>query len=112
MGPEESHHVLAALIAGLESHRLGHAVDVAWLNDYGPGTFFPEIFQSSVPDIQPALRVMLDGPRVIRDAEGHVTILGLADILEVTKRRDVHSMNPEMVELAVRSWVPAVRSSR
>ena len=29
MGPEESHHVLAALIAGLESHRLGHPVDVA-----------------------------------------------------------------------------------
>lgn len=28
MGPEESLHVLTALVAALESHRLGHAVDV------------------------------------------------------------------------------------
>ena len=24
-------------------------------DDYGPGTFFPEVFQNGVPDIQPAL---------------------------------------------------------
>ena len=28
MGPAASHHVLTALLAALESHRLGHAVDV------------------------------------------------------------------------------------
>ena len=36
----------------------------------------------------------------MRDGDDHVTILHLDDVLEVTKRRDVHSMDPEMVELA------------
>jgi cytochrome P450 len=64
------------------------------------GTFFPEVFQNGVPDIQPALRALVDERRVVRDEEHHVTILHLEDVLEVTKRRDVHSMDPEMVELA------------
>jgi hypothetical protein len=57
------------------------------------------VFQNGVPDIQPALRALLDGPRVVRD-DGKVAILHLDDILEVTKRRDVHSMDPELVALA------------
>jgi cytochrome P450 len=69
-------------------------------DDFGPGTFFPEVFQNGVPDIQPALRQLLAGPRVVRDADGHVSVLHLDDVLEVTKRRDVHSMSPELVELA------------
>ena len=70
-------------------------------DEYGPGTFFPEVFQNGVPDIQPALLDLLTGgPRVRRDEEGHVTIFRLDDVLEVTKRRDVHSMNPELIELA------------
>ena len=69
-------------------------------DDYGTGTFFPEIFQSGLPDIQPALHALLAGPRVVREEDGHVTILRLEDVLEVTKRRDVHSMKPETVELA------------
>jgi hypothetical protein len=28
MGPEAAHHVLTALLAALESNRLGHVVDV------------------------------------------------------------------------------------
>ncbi len=36
----------------------------------------------------------------MREEDGHVTLLHLDDVLEVTKRRDVHSMDPEMVELA------------
>jgi cytochrome P450 len=62
--------------------------------------FFPEVFQPGVPDIQPALRALLDRERVYRGESGKVTILHLDDVLEVTKRRDVHSMDPEMVELA------------
>ncbi len=62
--------------------------------------FFPEVFQPGVPDIQPALRALLDRERVHRGEDGHVTILHLDDVLEVTKRRDVHSMDPQMVELA------------
>ena len=70
-------------------------------DDYGPRAFFPEVFQHGVPDIQPALRALVTGgPRVRRDEDGHVTILHLDDVLEVTKRRDVHSMDPELVELA------------
>ena len=70
-------------------------------DEYGPGTFFPEVFQNGVPDIQPALHdAARPGPRVRRDEDGHVTILRLDDVLEVTKRRDVHSMDPEMIELA------------
>ncbi len=70
-------------------------------DDYGPETFFPDVFQNGVPDIQPALRELLvTGPRVVRDADDHVTVLHLDDVLEVTKRRDVQSMDPEMIELA------------
>ena len=36
----------------------------------------------------------------MRGDDGHVAILHLDDVLEVTKRRDVHSMDPELVELA------------
>ncbi|HEU5309657.1 MAG TPA: cytochrome P450 [Acidimicrobiia bacterium] len=63
-------------------------------------TFFPEVFQQGVPDIQPALRALVERQRVVRGEDGHVTILHLDDVLEVTKRRDVHSMDPELVELA------------
>src|SRR5262249_2154503 len=62
--------------------------------------FFPEVFRHGVPDIQPALHALLERERVYRGEDGHVTILHLDDVLEVTKRRDVHSMDPEMVELA------------
>src|SRR6478752_3342490 len=66
----------------------------------GMTAFFPEVFQPGVPDIQPALRALLDRERIYRGDDGHVTILHLDDVLEVTKRRDVHSMDPDMVELA------------
>ena len=62
--------------------------------------FFPEVFQPGVPDIQPALRALLERERVYRGESGKVTFLHLDDVLEVTKRRDVHSMDPDMVELA------------
>jgi cytochrome P450 len=69
-------------------------------DEYGPASFFPDVFQNGVPDIQPALQAMLAGPRVIRQDDGRVAILRLDDALEVTKRRDVHSMDPELIELA------------
>ena len=69
-------------------------------DDYGAGSFFPDVFQNGVPDIQPALEQLLSGPRVVRQEDGKIAILHLDDILEVTKRRDVHSMDPELIELA------------
>src|SRR5437588_7435487 len=70
-------------------------------DDFAPGNFFPEIFQNGVPDIQAALHELVaSGARVVRDDDGRVTIRHLVDVLEVTKRRDVHSMNPDLVELA------------
>jgi len=37
-------------------------------DEYGPGSFFPEVFQNGVPDIQPALlELVTGGPRVRRD---------------------------------------------
>jgi cytochrome P450 len=69
-------------------------------DDYGPETFFPEVFQNGVPDIQPALRELLTAGGVVRREDGRVVVLRLEDVLDVTKRRDVHSMDPEMVELA------------
>jgi len=68
--------------------------------DIGMTAFFPEVFQPGVPDIQPALRALIDRERIYRGESGKVTLLHLEDVLEVTKRRDVHSMDPEMVELA------------
>jgi cytochrome P450 len=69
-------------------------------DEYGPGTFFPEVFQNGVPDIQPALEALVQAQRVVRTDETQVAILNLDDILAVTKRRDVHSMSPEIIELA------------
>ena len=65
-------------------------------DDQGSGTFFSDVLPPDVPDIQPALCKLLDGPRVVRNDDGSVTIVRLEDVLEVTKRRDVHSMNPEI----------------
>jgi len=62
--------------------------------------FFPEVFRPGVPDIQPALHDLVAQRRVVRQEDGHVVVLHLDDVLEVTKRRDVHSMDPEMMEFA------------
>jgi cytochrome P450 len=70
------------------------------VEEIGIAAFFPEVFQPGVPDIQPALRALLDRERVYRGESGKVTFLHLEDVLEVTKRRDVHSMDPNLVELA------------
>jgi cytochrome P450 len=63
------------------------------------GTSAEGPFVDGVVDIQADVHHLLDGPRVVRD-EGGVTIMRMADVLAVTKRRDVHSMEPAMVELA------------
>ena len=65
-------------------------------DDYGPASFLAEVFRDGVADVQPDLHELLAGPRVVRNDDGHVSILHLDDVLEVTKRRDVHSMDPEL----------------
>ncbi len=68
--------------------------------DYGEGMFLPGVLRDGVADVQPDLAALHDGPRVRRNRDGSVTILRLEDALAVTKRRDVHSMDPEMVRVA------------
>ena len=63
------------------------------------GTSAEGPFVDGIVDIQSDVHHLLDGPRVVRDERG-VTIMRMADVLAVTKRRDVHSMEPAMVELA------------
>jgi cytochrome P450 len=63
------------------------------------GTSAEGPFVDGVVDIQSDVHKLFDGPRVVRD-EGGVTIMRMADVLAVTKRRDVHSMEPAMIELA------------
>jgi cytochrome P450 len=69
-------------------------------DDYAPASFMSDVLRAGVADVQPALHGLHHGPRVLRRADGGVTILRLDDALEVTKRRDVHSMDPEMISMA------------
>jgi cytochrome P450 len=69
-------------------------------DDYAPASFMSDVLRAGVADVQPALHGLHRGPRVLRRADGGVTILRLDDALEVTKRRDVHSMDPEMISMA------------
>ena len=69
-------------------------------DDYGPASFLAEVFRDGVADVQPDLHEVLAGPRVVRNDDGHVSILHLDDVVEVTKRRDVHSMDPELMRFA------------
>ncbi len=57
-------------------------------------------FVNGVVDIQSDVHRLLDGPRVVRGDNGGVTIMRMADVLAVTKRRDVHSMDSSMIEFA------------
>ena len=57
------------------------------------------IFVPGVADVQTRLSEAVKKNRVRRDGK-HVTLLRMEDILAVTKRRDVLSMEPEMVEAA------------
>jgi cytochrome P450 len=59
-----------------------------------------EVLRDGIVDVQPDLAELHDGPRVRRNDDGSVTIVRLEDALEVTKRRDVHSMSPDMVRVA------------
>lgn len=61
-----------------------------------------EVFIDGVPDIQPDIRALHDGARVTRTADGGVSVRRMEDIVHVTKRRDVHSMDPDLVALAGR----------
>jgi len=59
-----------------------------------------DVLRDGMVDVQPSLAALHRGPRVRRNDDGSVTILRLEDALEVTKRRDVHSMSPDMVRVA------------
>ena len=57
------------------------------------------IFLPEVADVQTRLHEAVRRNRLRRDGD-HVTLLRMEDILAATKRRDVLSMEPEMVEAA------------
>lgn len=59
-----------------------------------------DVFQDGVADTHERVATLHQGPRVMRDATG-VSFTRMEDIVAVTKRRDVHSMDPEMMRLAV-----------
>ncbi|HXY91226.1 MAG TPA: cytochrome P450 [Acidimicrobiia bacterium] len=66
------------------------------------------LFQDGVADVWPTVHRLFDGPRVVRRADGGVTLLRMDDVLAVTKRRDVHSMDPASIEFAA-SYIGAGR---
>ncbi|HUR77080.1 MAG TPA: cytochrome P450 [Acidimicrobiales bacterium] len=51
------------------------------------------------PDVQAMVHNVVSEHRVLRNDNG-VTVLAMEEVLAVTKRRDVHSMSPAVVELA------------
>lgn len=65
----------------------------------GPGS----VFRDGVADVFHDVAKLHDGPHILRREEGGWSVLGMNQILEVTKRRDVHSMDPVSVELASRA---------
>lgn len=69
--------------------------------EYG-GPSADDVFVDGQRDIQGGIASLLDGPRVVRRDDGGVTVLGMDEILHVTKRRDVHSMDPDSVVLVSR----------
>ena len=66
--------------------------------DYGAPTV-GDVTPDGTPDVQAGLHKLVTEHRVLRGDNG-VTVLRLDDMVAVTRRRDVHSMSPEVVELA------------
>src|SRR5258708_5031073 len=58
-----------------------------------------DVFHDGSPEVQADVHRLVGEQRLARGDKG-VTILRMEDALAVTKRRDVHSMSPEVVELA------------
>jgi cytochrome P450 len=63
------------------------------------GPTVSDVFITDTADVQSRVHGLLAKDRVTRQ-DGGVTIMGMEDILAVTKRRDVRSMDPAIVELA------------
>jgi cytochrome P450 len=60
-----------------------------------------DVFEDGVQDVYQRVATIHDRPGVPRDPEaGTVTFTRMADVVAVTKRRDVHSMDPDTVEFA------------
>jgi cytochrome P450 len=63
---------------------------------------FPQdgVYFDGVTDVYLDVARLQEQPRVVRDERG-VTLVRMEDVLQVTKRRDVHSNSPEMTELMI-----------
>jgi cytochrome P450 len=57
-----------------------------------------ETFVNGVVDVFESVARLHEGPRVVRTEQG-VSIRRMDDVLHVTKRRDVHSMSPEVTSM-------------
>jgi cytochrome P450 len=67
-----------------------------------PEEYVPDrhgVFLSGTPEIQAGVARLAGGNRIIRNGD-HVTLVRMEDILAATKRREVHSMDPEVIAMA------------
>jgi cytochrome P450 len=66
--------------------------------EYSGNETVDEVFEDGVVDVYQRVGGLHDGQRAVRDADS-VTFTRMEDIVAVTKRRDVHSMDPETLDL-------------
>lgn len=68
-------------------------------DNYGGAMTRDQVFQDGVVDVFEHVARLHDGPPIVPRGNG-VSVHGMRDVLDVTKRREVHSMDPASVELA------------
>jgi cytochrome P450 len=66
--------------------------------EYSGNETVDEVFEDGIVDVYQRLGALHGGQRAVRVAES-VTFTRMEDIVAVTKRRDVHSMDPDTLEL-------------
>lgn len=67
--------------------------------DYAAQVTAGGVFEDGVVDVYQRVATLHDGPRIVREGQS-VRFTRLEDIVSITKRREVHSMDPEMMALA------------
>jgi cytochrome P450 len=62
------------------------------------GSSYESVYQDGVVDVFNHVVALHDGPRVVRDEAG-VTFVAMEDVLQITKRRDVHSSDAQLTAM-------------